>query len=343
MPDLALMFLIALAGSLAVAVPGVALLLRVRGRSVTHYVCVLLAVTVLAVLAGALGAAYAMFLSGHDLNVLLIVLAVAGVVSLAVAVWSGRRVTAEAMWAGEVLERERRMEASRRELIAWVSHDLRTPLAGLRAMAEALEDRVVDDPATVADYHRRIRQETDRMVGLVDDLFELSRINAGALRLTLDSVPLAEVVSDAVASAAPVAAARGVRVVAAEDGWPTVRGSEPELSRIVANLLRNAIRHTPSDATVTVTGGRDERGGWFAVTDGCGGIPEADLPRVFDVAFRGEAARTPAGTVTHDGARAAGGGGLGLAIVRGLVEAHRGKVAVSNVPGGCRFEVRLPS
>ena len=90
------------------------------------------------------------------------------------------------------------------------------------------------------------------MVGLVDDLFELSRINAGALRLTLDSVPLAEVVSDAVASAAPVAAARGVRVVAAEDVWPTVRGSEPELSRIVANLLRNAIRHTPSDATVTV-------------------------------------------------------------------------------------------
>jgi signal transduction histidine kinase len=340
--DLLLTFLIALVGSLAVAVPGLLLLRRLRGRSVFLYVCILLAVTVLAVLAGVLGAAYEMFLSRHDLNVLLIVLAVAGTVSLGVALWSGRRVTAEAMWAAEVLERERRMEASRRELIAWVSHDLRTPLAGLRAMTEALEDGVVDDPTTVADYHRRIRQETDRMAGLVDDLFELSRINAGALRLTLDSVSLGDVVSDVVASAVPVAAAHGVRLVTADDGWPTVRGSEPELSRIVANLLRNAIRHTPSDATVTVTGGRDARGGWLAVTDGCGGIPEADLPRVFDVAFRGEPARTPAGTAAHDGARAAGGGGLGLAIVRGLVEAHRGKVAVTNVPGGCRFEVRLP-
>jgi signal transduction histidine kinase len=342
MRDLVLTFLIALGGSLAVAIPGLVLLRRLRGRSVTLYVCVLLAVTVLAVLAGVLGAAYQMFLSRHDLNVLLVVLAVAGTVSLGVALWSGRRATADVMWAAEVLDRERKMEASRRELIAWVSHDLRTPLAGLRAMTEALEDGVVDDPATIADYHRRIRQETGRMAGLVDDLFELSRINAGALRLTLDAVSLGDVVSDAVASAAPVAAAHGVRLVAAEDGWPTVRGSEPELSRIVANLLRNAIRHTPSDATVTVTGGRDKRGGWLAVTDGCGGIPEADLARVFEVAFRGEPARTPAGAVAHDDARAAGGGGLGLAIVRGLVDAHRGKVAVSNVPGGCRFEVRLP-
>ncbi len=199
------------------------------------------------------------------------------------------------------------MEASRRELVAWVSHDLRTPLAGLRAMAEALEDGVVGDPETVADYHRRIRVETDRMAALVDDLFELSRINAGALRLSLESVSLGDVVSDAVASAAPVAAARGVRLVAAETGWPTVQGSEPELSRVVANLLRNAIRHTPSDGTVTLTGGRDAAGGWLAVTDGCGGIPEADLPRVFDVAFRGALARTPETQSDGDG-RAVGWG-----------------------------------
>src|SRR5439155_338607 len=120
---------------------------------------------------------------------------------------------------------------------------------------------------------------------------------------------------DAVASASPVAAAYGVHLRAADRDWPTVRGSEPELSRIVANLLRNAIRHTPADGTVTVTGGRDADGGWVAVSDACGGIPEGDLSRVFDVAFRGEAARTP---------RESGGGGLGLAIVRGLVDAHRG-------------------
>src|SRR5262249_47859068 len=106
---------------------------------------------------------------------------------------------------------------------------------------------------------------------------------------------------------------------------------EPELARILANLLRNAISYTPADGTVSITGGRDGDEGWLAVTDTCGGIAEADLPRVFDVAFRGEAARTPGS-----------GGGLGLAIVRGLVDAHRGAVAASNVDGGCRFVVRLP-
>jgi len=111
------------------------------------------------------------------------------------------------------------------------------------------------------------------------------------------------------------------------------------LARIVANLLRNAIRYTPVDGSVVVSGGKDDKGGWFAVTDACGGIPDEDLPRVFDVAFRGEAARTPPTGHDHDGA----GGGLGLAIVRGLVEAQRGEVAVTNVNGGCQFKVRLPA
>jgi signal transduction histidine kinase len=334
MRDLALTFAIALVGSLVVAVAG-ALVLRgpLRGRSVIVHIAVLLLVTVLAVLAGILGSAFEMFISQHDLQVLVVVVLVAAAVSLLVGLWAGRRLAAASMWADEARERERLAEASRRELVAWVSHDLRTPLAGLRAMAEALEDGVVSDADTVADYHRRMRGESDRMAELVDDLFELSRINAGALRLTIAAVSLGDVVSDAIASAEPVAAAQRVRLVAEGGQWPTVRGSEPELSRIVANLLRNAIRHTPSDGTVSVTGGRDELGGWFAVSDCCGGIPEADLARVFDVAFRGETARTP---------RAAAGGGLGLAIVRGLVEAHRGQVVVRNVDGGCRFVVHLP-
>ncbi len=337
MRDGLLILLAALGGAVVVAVPGWLVLRWLRGRSITVAICVVVAVTVLSVLAGVVGVAKGMFISQHDLNVLLVVLGLAGVVSLGVGAWLGRRLAAEAMWADEVRERERHMEASRRELVAWVSHDLRTPLAGIRAMAEALEDGVVVDPDTVAAYHSRIRMETDRMASLVDDLFELSRINAGALRLTLESVSLGDVVSDAVASAAPVAAARGVRLQAAEAGWPTVRGSVPELSRVVANLLRNAIRHTPSDGTVTISGGRDDESGWLAVTDACGGIPDADLPRVFDVAFRGGSARTPE-SPTRDG----GGGGLGLAIVRGLVEAHRGEVAVTNVGDGCQFVVKLP-
>lgn len=338
MRDMVIVIGIALAASLAVAVPGALLLRRMRGRSVTAHVCVLIAVAVGAVLAGIVADALAMFISTHDLTVLLVVVVVAGAVSLGVALWAGRRLAAESVWAAEARERERLLEASRRELVAWVSHDLRTPLAGLRAMAEALEDGVVGDPVTVADYHGRIRYECDRMAGLVDDLFELSRINAGALRLSLGSVSLGDVVSDAVASALPLATARRIRLIADAGAWPTVRGSEPELNRIVANLLLNAIRHTPHDGTVTVTGGRDEQGGWLAVTDACGGIPEPDLPRVFDIAFRGETARTPRGATTNGA-----GGGLGLAIVRGLVDAHRGQVAVSNVGDGCRFLVRLPT
>jgi signal transduction histidine kinase len=267
----------------------------------------------------------------------LITVSAAAVVSLGVGWLFGRRLAAAAVWADQARERERRIEKGRRDLVAWVSHDLRTPLAGLRAMAEALEDGVVRDRETVDEYHRRIRVETDRMTRLVDDLFELSRINAGALRLSLSAVPLGDVVSDALASTAPLAAARRIRLVASESGWPTVNASEPELARVVSNLLLNAVRYTPEDGTVRVDAGHDSDTAWLAVTDSCGGIPEPDLPRLFEVAFRGEPARTP-----RPGNGGSGGsGGLGLAIVRGLVEAHGGRVDVQNVSGGCRFVVRL--
>jgi signal transduction histidine kinase len=332
--DILLILAAALAGALVVGVPGAILLRLAHRRSITLSICLLLAITVLAVIAGTVAVGQAMFISPHDLQVLLIVISMSGAVSLAIGWWLGRRLARAAMWAADARDRERQVEASRRDLIAWVSHDLRTPLAGMRAMAEALEDGVVGDPATVAEYHRRLRTEADRMTALVDDLFELSRINAGALRLHLGRVPLGEVVSDAVASAAPLAAARGIKLISADAGWPTVTASEPELSRIVGNLLLNAIHYTPSDGTVTVTAGQDGTGGWLAVADNCGGIAEEDLPRVFDVAFRGEKARTP---------QSHAGGGLGLAIVRGLVEAHGGDVAVRNIAGGCEFVVRLPA
>ena len=336
MRDVAVMLGMAFGGALLVSVPGALLLRAWRRRSILVHVGGIVVIAVLSVLAGVVAVAQGMFISPHDRNTLMVVVGLSGAVSLAIAILLGRRLATDAMWAHEARERERAAEASRRELVAWVSHDLRTPLAGLRAMAEALEEGVVTDPETVADYLRRMRGETDRMARLADDLFELSRINAGALHLAPGPVPLGDVVSDAVAAAAPVAAARGITVRAAESGWPTVRASEPELGRIVGNLLRNAIQYTPGDGTVTVTGGRDNGTGWFAVTDACGGIAESDVPRVFDVAFRGETARTP-------GVAGDGGGGLGLAIVRGLVEAHGGRVVVANITGGCRFEVRLPA
>jgi signal transduction histidine kinase len=340
MGDIALIFAVALLAALLVGMAGALVLRGLRGRSITVHIYALLAVTVAAVAAGIIGVAEAMFLSAHDLQVVLITVTAAAVVSLAVGWMFGRRLAAAAVWADQARERERQVEAGRRDLVAWVSHDLRTPLAGLRAMAEALEDGVVHEPTSVAEYHRRIRVETDRMTRLVDDLFELSRINAGALRLSLSVVPLGDVVSDAIASTTPIADARRIRLIAADAGWPVVNASEPELARVVANLLLNAVRYTPEDGTVWVSAGRDQDSAWLSVTDTCGGIPESDLPYVFDVAFRGERSRTPRLTaVERDGAA----GGLGLAIVRGLVEAHGGRVNVQNIRDGCRFVVRLPA
>ena len=310
-----------------VGLAGAGVLRLLRGRSIAVHISALLVITVTAVVAGVVAVAQAMFLSDHDLQVVVLTISAAAVVSLIVGIMFGRRLAAQAMWAASA-------EKSRRDLVAWVSHDLRTPLAGLRAMAEALEDGVVRDPATVADYHRRIRTETDRMSLLVDDLFELSRINAGALRLRPTSVPLGDVVSDAIAAAWPLAARRGIRIYAPESGWPTVTASEPELARVVGNLIMNSVRYTPADGTVQIEAGRDRDDVWLTVSDSCGGIPDDDLPRVFDVAFRGSRARTPTDTA---------GGGLGLAIVRGLVEAHGGRVNADNVAGGCKFEVRLPA
>ena len=228
---------------------------------------------------------------------------------------------------------EHALEASRRELVAWVSHDLRTPLAGIRALTEALEDGVVDDSATVARYYRTIRLEADRLSELVDDLFELSRIEAGALRLQMDRASLGDLVSDAIAAASPVAQAKGVRLEGRLDGEPPeLEVSLPEVGRVLRNLLENAIRHTPSDGTVWVEAGVDEAAAFVCVADACGGIAPADIDRVFDLAYRGQAARTPGD----------GRGGLGLAIAKGLVEAHDGEIAVANDGPGCRFTVRLP-
>jgi signal transduction histidine kinase len=245
---------------------------------------------------------------------------------------SGELVTAHEKLSG-ARARERALEASRRELVAWVSHDLRTPLAGLRAMAEALEDGVVIDPRTVSQYHTQIRTETDRLSTMIDDLFELSRIHAGALRLSRRMTGLEDLVAEVVASAEPVARAKGVRLTGAAVRGMPVYVDSAEIGRALRNLVINAIRHTPSDGVVDVLAEVQNGAAAVCVSDACGGIPPDDLPRVFDVAFRGESARTPAPD---------GGGGLGLSIARGIVEAHSGQIAVRNAGPGCQFLIRLP-
>ena len=320
-------------GALASYLAGRALLRRVRSPVVVALI------PVASIALGALAAARAMFVSTHDLSALVVVVAgactagVLGALVLASELDQARR-RLEVM-----ARRERDLERGRRELVAWVSHDLRTPIAGIRAMVEALDDGVVSDPDDVERYHQRLVGEADRLARLVDDLFELSRIQADALHLALHPVPLGELVSDAVAASAALAGTRGVRLhgrTVDAGGAPVVRGSAPELTRVVHNLLDNAIRHTPAGGDVEVVVSADGGQAEVAVHDACGGIPDGDLDRVFDLAFRGDAARSPGSGV--DG----GGGGLGLAIARGLVTAHQGDIAVRNEGGGCRFVVRLP-
>ncbi|HJQ47601.1 MAG TPA: HAMP domain-containing sensor histidine kinase [Amycolatopsis sp.] len=325
---------VALALVLPVVGVGALVLHHVRRRALSTTLTVLVLVPVAAVLAGVLGISGFMFTS--TLTTMLLVCLLVTLVTVPVAVLLGRAIARRSVWEREARERERAAEASRRELVAWISHDLRSPLAGIRAMAEALADGVVSRPAEVADYADRISGESNRLAGMVDDLFELSRITAGALQLTLSAVSLQDVVSDVLSVQGPIARHKGVRVEADAPEWPVVLGSDTELGRVVRNLVANAIRHTPPDGAVIVRVVVDGQDAVLAVDDSCGGIPEAELDRVFEVAYRGSTARTPEAGDQPAGA------GLGLAITKGLVEAHHGHIAARNHGPGCRFEVRLP-
>jgi len=232
-------------------------------------------------------------------------------------------------------EREQSLEQSRGELVAFMSHDLRTPLAGLRALAEGLEDGMIDDQDAAL---RQMRQTVERMNGLVGDLFELSRLNAGPARLgpTHSPLSLVEVAYDVVGEAREHARRRHVDLVldVADDGDRlAVQGNGDELARALSNLVGNAVRHTHEYGQVLVSARRASDGlARLAVTDGCGGLKEDDLARVFEIGWRGEPERT-----------SGAGAGLGLAIARGVIESHAGSISVSNVEGGCRFDVELPT
>jgi signal transduction histidine kinase len=368
--DLGFISLWTLVAALGISVIGVTALRLLARRSISMLITAVVLVSVFTSMAGIAVIAYRM-LSGVNQDVVLDLMAIAGLAGLIVALVVGRQLTKASRSISDAVQnvgdsgvyiapqqplpaelaelsgaltvaydrlaqarsRERALEASRRELVAWVSHDLRTPLAGLRAMAEALEDQVVTDPREVSQYHTQIRREVDRLTLMIDDLFELSRIHAGALRLSRRMVGLEDVVAEVVASAEPVARAKGVRLTGAAVRGMPVFIDTAEMGRALRNLVTNAIRHTPSDGVVDVLADVQRGMACVSVSDACGGIPQADLPRVFDVAFRGESARTPAPTQ---------GGGLGLSIARGIVEAHSGQIAVRNAGPGCQFMIRLP-
>jgi signal transduction histidine kinase len=235
-------------------------------------------------------------------------------------------------------EEKARLEGARREFVAWVSHDLRTPLSALRAMIDAMADGVVKEPQTIERYLRQSQTELDRMRDLIDDLFQLAQLDAGHMQMTMEVCSLSDLISDTLGSAAPKAAAKHITV----SGWvdpavDPVRLAPREIGRVLRNLLDNALRHTPEGGEIQLTAGLEGGNVAVSVSDNGEGIAEEDLPRVFERFYRGEASRS------RDGFDS-GGAGLGLAIARGFVEAHGGRIWAESPSGhGTRVSFSLPS
>jgi signal transduction histidine kinase len=228
------------------------------------------------------------------------------------------------------LARERAGEATRKDLITAVSHDLRTPLASLRAMAEAIDDGVVDDPPTLRRYTGEMRRSVESLGALIDDLFELAQIDAGAIAAESERVRLEEVVHQALAACASQAGEKGLILETRLDSSDNCLCS-PRLGRVLQNLLQNAIRHTPADGTVRMKARHGPYGLELIVEDTGEGIPQEALPHVFEPFWRGDAARS------------GNGAGLGLALAKSIVEALGGRIQVESRPAlGSRFAVLLP-
>jgi signal transduction histidine kinase len=316
--------------------------------------------------------AWLMFISAHDLGLLGLLLAFSAVVAVAFAALTAEQVlravrevaAAARQVAGgqlgvrvapdgpdelaglardfnvmserlEEMDRARReMEEARRHLFAAISHDLRTPLASIRAMVEAIDDGVVTDAETTQRYVRTVLGEVQRLSGLIDDLFELSRLDAGVLSLQLEPGSLHDLVSDMMEALQVQAAEKGLRLQGAvDDNLPPVMMDAARVQRVLYNLIQNAIRHTPPDGTVVLEAREEPDAVRVDVVDSGEGVAPADLPHIFERFYRGEKSRV----------RAQGGAGLGLAIARGLVEAHGGRIWAQSAPGkGARFSFVLP-
>lgn len=318
-------------------------------------------------------ASWLMFLSAHDLSLLLVLLAYALAVTagpaLIMGTGVGRRLAAieraaESLGAGDLAarmpgettpdelgrvaaafnqmaarledadHRRREVENARRDLFVAVSHDLRTPLASIRAMIEALSDGVVSDDANRDRYLHSITQEVQHLSLLIDDVFELAKLDSGELRLQMERVRMEHLVQEAIDSMRPQAERAGVLLAfqPGSDG-PAVLGDPARLTSVLYNLVQNAIRHTPADGTITLRTRPVHLGIQVAVCDTGEGISPADLPHVFERFYRGEPSRS----------RETGGSGLGLAIARGIVEAHGGRIWAESFSQGATVTFELPA
>jgi signal transduction histidine kinase len=349
--------LIVLAGALAAGFAATAVVMRLR--SLRARIAGALLVAAALPLAVVLASGLVMFESEHDLTVLAVVASSATVaVGAAIALMRGIgrpldnvRSAAHEIAAGDLSARApstgvaetdelarsfNRMADSvqslfdaRKQLVAWASHDLRTPLAAMKAMLEAVEDGV----STMDEYLPEMRQQLDRLAALVDDLFELAMIESSALELEYADVQLGDLVAAGVRGFEGQAHAAGVELrTRVSDPEATVRCAPDAVERVLMNLLTNALRHTPADGAVAISADRVPDGLMVRVEDDGSGLRPGEAERVFDHFFRGEAARSSEGA------------GLGLAIAKGLVEAQGGEIWAENRPGGgAVFGFRLPA
>jgi signal transduction histidine kinase len=223
-------------------------------------------------------------------------------------------------------------EEARRQLIAHASHDLRTPVTSLRLLAAAIDDEVVDGPLR-RDYVHRMLTHIEVLSALIDDLFELSRIQAGDISWSLEQIGVAELVDETVAAMRVQAEAKGVAV---ETDLPErlapIRGNPEKLQRVLFNLIQNAIRHSPADGTVVVRAEGGAGAVEVEVQDGGTGIPVADRELIFDAFYRGG----------EDASRSSEGAGLGLAVARAIVDAHGGEIWLAEAATGTRVRFSVP-
>ncbi len=231
----------------------------------------------------------------------------------------------------EAQARERQVESMRRDLITTVSHDLRTPLASLRAMVEAIDDGIVDDPPSMRRYAGEMRRSVQQVSTMVDDLFELTQLDAGAIEQETRRARLDEVVSSALATVRHQADEKHLSMETDLGGTGALACS-PRMVRVLQNLLSNAVRHTPADGTVRVHAHLEGERLGVSVEDSGEGISADDLERIFEPFYRGDPARSGPGA------------GLGLTLAKRIVEALGGQIVAESSPAhGTRFEIHLPA
>lgn len=237
----------------------------------------------------------------------------------------------------DVVAKERdKAERLRTDLIAWVSHDLRTPLTSIRVMVEALNDGLITDPKEVKRYYRMMNNDVMGLNSLINDLFELAQINAGSLEMEMAVDSLSDLISDTTQSFQALAESEWVTVEGSVDeGLEDVLMNSPKIGRVLSNLIGNALKYSPTNGTIRVEAYQKEGEVIVSVSDNGQGFDPADIPHVFEKFYRGEEARS-----RRKGTSA----GLGLSIAQGIVVAHKGRIwAENNQNGGAKVSFALPA